>query len=110
AGSTAGGIKNVRVLVLLKLIKREVSKIFHPRAVIPVKVNDKMLPSDMLASSMSFVALYIIIFVIGTIIISLEGIGLVSASSAVAASIGNVGPGFDFIGSPQTCRGVRGGA
>lgn len=102
AGSTGGGIKNIRILVLLKLIKREISKIFHPRAVIHVKVNDRVLSSDVLASIMSFFALYIIIFIIGTIIISLEGIGLVSSSSAVAASIGNIGPGFDFVGPTNT--------
>lgn len=102
AGSTGGGIKNIRILVLLKLLKREMSKIFHPRAVIHVKVNDRVLSSDVIASIMSFFALYIIIFVIGTIIISLEGIGLVSSSSAVAASIGNIGPGFDFVGPTNT--------
>jgi trk system potassium uptake protein TrkH len=102
AGSTGGGIKNIRILVLLKLIKREISKIFHPRAVIHVKVNERVLSSDVLASIMSFFALYIFIFIIGTIIISLEGIGLVSSSSAVAASIGNIGPGFDFVGPTNT--------
>ncbi len=102
AGSTGGSIKNIRILVLLKLIKREMAKIFHPRAVIHVKINDKVLSSDVLASIMSFFALYIIIFVMGTILISLEGIGLVGSSSAVAACLGNIGPGFDFVGPTKT--------
>ena len=102
AGSTGGGIKNVRILVLLKLIKREMSKIFHPRAVISVKIGQKPVSSDTLASIASFFALYIIIFSLGTLIISLEGIGLVSAASAVAATIGNIGPGFDFVGPART--------
>ena len=106
AGSTAGGIKNIRVLVLFKMIKKEVYKIFHPRAVINVKVNDRVLSSDVLTSIMSFFALYIIIFTVGTIIISLEGIGIVSASSAVAACIGNIGPGFDFVGPTNTFSGL----
>lgn len=102
AGSTAGGIKNIRILVLLKIIKREVYKIFHPRAVIHVKVNGKVLSPDIITSIMGFFVLYISLFVIGTIIISLEGIDLVSSSSAVASSLGNIGPGFGLVGPAQT--------
>jgi len=102
AGSTGGSIKSVRILVLLKLIKREITKIFHPRAVIAVKIGQRPVSTDILASIASFFALYIIIFSLGTIVISLEGIGLVSAASAVAATLGNVGPGFDFVGPTRT--------
>jgi len=102
AGSTGGAIKNIRILVLLKLIKREVAKIFHPRAMIPIKIGEKSIASDTTASITSFFALYILIFVIGTILISLEGIGIESSASAVAVTLGNVGPGFGFIGPTQT--------
>ena len=54
AGSTGGGIKVIRILVLLKLIKREILKIFHPRAVIPIKIQNKPLTSDVTASIYSF--------------------------------------------------------
>ncbi len=101
AGSTGGGIKNIRILVLLKLIKREMSKIFHPRAIISVKLGQKIVPSDTLASIASFLALYLVIFSMGTLIISLEGIGLVSSASAVVATLSNIGPGFDFVGPTQ---------
>lgn len=102
AGSTTGAIKNIRILVMLKLIKREVSKIFHPRAMIPVKVNDKALSSDTVSGILSFFALYILIFIIATITVSLEGNDLESASSAVAATLGNVGPGFGLVGPTMT--------
>ena len=102
AGSTGGGMKNIRILVLLKLIKREVSKILHPRAVISVKVADRALPSDTIAGIASFFVLYMVIFALGTIVISLEGISLISASSAVAATLGNIGPGFEFVGPATT--------
>ncbi len=102
AGSTGGAIKNIRILVLLKLIKRETSKIFHPRALIPVKVGQRAIASDTLAGIASFFALYLIIFALGTLVISLEDIGLVSAASAVAATLGNIGPGFDFVGPART--------
>lgn len=102
AGSTGGSIKNIRILVLLKLIKREIAKIFHPRAIIPVKVGQKTIPSETITSITSFFALYILLFAVGTILISLEGIGLESSASAVAATLGNVGPGFGFVGPTRT--------
>ncbi|MDD3839031.1 MAG: TrkH family potassium uptake protein [Clostridia bacterium] len=102
AGSTSGGIKSIRVLVLLKLVKKEISRVFHPRAVIPVKIGPRSISSNTLSSIASFFVLYIIVFLIGTLIISLEGIGLIDASSAVAATLGNIGPGFGFAGPART--------
>jgi len=102
AGSTGGGIKVIRILVLVKFIKREIKKIFHPRAVIPIKIQNKSLTSDVNASISSFFMLYIILFIFGTILISLENISLESAASAVAATLGNVGPGFGFVGATKT--------
>ncbi len=101
AGSTAGGIKGIRILVLFKLIKREISKILHPRAVIPIKVGGRTLSNETVASIASFFILYIIIFALGTMVISLEGIDLESAASSVAATLGDVGPGFGFVGPTQ---------
>ncbi|HOJ09130.1 MAG TPA: TrkH family potassium uptake protein [Clostridiales bacterium] len=98
AGSTGGGMTSARVLVMLKLIKREMQKVFHPRAVIPLKLVEKTLSTDIIHSISSFFVLYIVIFVVGTIALSLEGISLTSASSAVAATLGNVGPGFEVVG------------
>lgn len=102
AGSTGGGIKIIRILFLFKLIRREISKIYHPRAMIPIRIGGKALSGDINVSIASFFALYIVAFVGGTVLISLEGHGLVSAASAVAATIGNIGPGFDFVGPTQT--------
>lgn len=102
AGSTSGGIKGIRILVMLKLVKREIAKMFHPRAIIPIKIQNKPLTSDVTASITSFVVLFLSVFVIGTILISLEDIGLESAASAVAVTLGNVGPGFGFVGPTQT--------
>ena len=102
AGSTAGGMKVIRILVLFKLIKREISKMFHPRAIIPIKNGGKIIPNETIAGINSFLALYVVIFVLGTIIISLEGIDLESAASSVAATLGNIGPGFGFVGPART--------
>lgn len=102
AGSTGGGMKVIRILVVLKLIKRNILKIFHPRAIIPVKINKKVLPNETIDSINSFLALYILLFVLSTIIVSLEGVDLISASSTVAATLGNIGPGFGYVGASQT--------
>ena len=101
AGSTSGGIKNIRLLVLAKLVRREFRKIFHPRAVVPIKNRERAIPNDVVASISSFFILYIVIFALGTILISLEGINFESAASATASMLGNVGPGFGFVG--PTC-------
>lgn len=102
AGSTAGGMKSIRILVLLKKIKREIGRIFHPRAIIPIKNGDKIVSEDTVSSISTFFSLYIFIFIISTIIISLEGIDLASAASSVAVTLGNVGPGFGFVGPRST--------
>jgi trk system potassium uptake protein TrkH len=102
AGSTAGGIKQVRFVVLFKLIKREIAKTFHPRGYIPIKLNGKSLSSDTVSGITSFLALYALIFVVGVLLISLEGIDLESAISSVACTLSNIGPGFGVVGPTRT--------
>ncbi|MPW24481.1 TrkH family potassium uptake protein [Alkalibaculum sp. M08DMB] len=99
AGSTAGSIKVIRILILIKQIKVELQKIFHPRAVISLKVDDKSITPGILGSITSFFVLYILVFVLGTLLISLEGYDLITTSSSVAATLGNVGPGFGLVGA-----------
>lgn len=101
AGSTAGGLKVIRILILIKLIRREISKIFHPRAIIPIKANDRIVPNDTVSSINSFVALYFVIFVISTLLVTLEGVNLESAASSVVATLSNIGPGLGFVGPTQ---------
>jgi trk system potassium uptake protein TrkH len=98
AGSTSGSVKTIRILVLFKLIGREISRIFHPRAVIPVKLGRTSLQSNTVNSIVSFFVLYLLLFVTGTLVISLEGLDLESSASAVAATLGNIGPGFGIVG------------
>ena len=102
AGSTGGSIKVVRILALIKLIKRELIKILHPRAIVSVKFDGKPVSEDTLLNISSFFMLYMLIFIFGSIAISFEGISFLSASSAVAATLGNIGPGFDFVGPTHT--------
>ena len=102
AGSTAGGMKVIRVLILLKLIKREVSKIFHPNALIPIKVGGKVVSNEIIARINSFMALHMVIFVVGVLVVSLEGVDMISSISSVAATLNNIGPGFGAVGPSMT--------
>jgi len=102
AGSTAGGMKVIRILIILKLIKREVSKIFHPRALIPIKVGGKAVSNEVIARINSFLALHLVIFVIGVLVVSLEGVDMVTSISSVSATINNIGPGFGAVGPTMT--------
>ena len=103
AGSTAGGMKVIRILVMFKLIRREISKIFHPRAVLPIKNDGRMVPNEVVAGIYSFIALYLVIFCLGTLVITLEGVGLVTASTSVIATLSNIGlgPGLALVGPSQ---------
>jgi trk system potassium uptake protein TrkH len=105
SGSTGGSIKIIRILTLIKLLKREFRKIFHPRAVMAVKIDNEPVKSDILSNISSFFILYLLIFIIGTILVSLEGIGLVGSAASVAATLGNIGPGFGFVGPTNTYSG-----
>jgi trk system potassium uptake protein TrkH len=98
AGSTGGGIKCIRILILLKIIKREVNKIIHPRSVYTVKVNEKAVDEEKLSGIMAFFAAYIIIFVASVLVVSLDNKDLVSTFTAVAATLNNIGPGLEIVG------------
>jgi len=98
AGSTAGGMKIIRVLIMLKLIKREVTKSLHPRAMLPIKVNGKVVSNEFVAGINSFISLYLLIFVVSSIIVTTSGVSITSAMSSVAATLGNIGPALEFAG------------
>lgn len=101
AGSTAGGMKVIRILVMLKIIKREIGKSFHPRAIMPIKVNGKIMHTETVSGIVAFLSLYLFIFIVSTLLISLEGVDLESAISSVVATLSNIGPGLGFVGPTQ---------
>ncbi len=98
AGSTGGAMKCVRFLLLFKIIRREISKIIHPRAVHTVKLEGKTVNEKTLWGATTFFFLYIIIFVISSLVVSLNGKDLISSVTAVTATIGNIGPGLGIVG------------
>lgn len=98
AGSTSGSVKVVRLLVTAKVVKREIAHVLHPQAARPVIVNGRVMSSDVVHGVVSFLLLYIAVFALGSLVISLEGVDLISAMSATAATLGNVGVGFGAVG------------
>ena len=98
AGSTAGGMKIVRLVVMYKLIKREIVKVIHPKAVIPNKLNNKILNDEVVLGITSYMVVYIILLVVCSGIVTISGIDIISATSAVVTMLSNVGPGFLAVG------------
>jgi trk system potassium uptake protein TrkH len=96
--STGGGIKNVRVLVLFKEMGSELRKLFHPRGIFPVKIGDKPVPGNIVSNVVVFIALYILIFFFGVLAMAGLGLDIDTSIGAVAATLGNVGPGIGAVG------------
>jgi len=101
-GSTAGAMKQVRLLVLLKYAYRELYKIIHPRAVIPIRIGKKVIPEEVVMNILGFILLYLLIFVVMSLVMTALGLPLLSAFAAVAATLGNIGPGLEMVGPLNT--------
>jgi len=98
AGSTAGGVKIIRHLVLFKNSFLELKRQLHPSAVLPVRISGKAVDRGIVFNVLAFIMIYILIFIVGTIILSSMNIDFVTAFGAVAASLGNVGPAIGKVG------------
>ena len=104
AGSTAGGLKTVRVIALLKSVRNEIRKIFYPNAIFKIRMSKSILPEKMIESVQTFFILYVAIFVLGTFAISMSSnyhgtpLSFEATMSAVASAINNIGPGLGEIG------------
>jgi len=97
-GSTGGAIKVVRVLTLIKHTGVMMRKAIFPKAVIPVKLNQKSLPEGIIRDIISFLFLYILVAIVASVVLCFLGLNLETAISAVAATLGNVGPGLGGVG------------
>ena len=102
AGSTSGGVKIVRHLVLFKNGFIELKRQLHPKAVIPVRLNGKSVHDLIVYNILAFMVLYILIFVMGTMVMAFLGEDIITAMGATAASLGNVGPGIGSVGPVDT--------
>jgi trk system potassium uptake protein TrkH len=98
SGSTGGAIKVVRVLTLIKHTGVMMRKAIFPKAVIPVKLNQKSIPEGVIRDIISFLFLYILVAIVASVVLCFLGLNLETAISAVAATLGNVGPGLGGVG------------
>ena len=102
SGSTSGGIKIIRHLVFLKNSILEFKRILHPRAVVPLKLNGQVVRPKIMTHILVFLLLYLILFVAGSVAVSLLGLDFETSIGAVATSLGNVGPGIGGVGPDLT--------
>ncbi|MBQ6163515.1 MAG: TrkH family potassium uptake protein [Clostridia bacterium] len=98
AGSTGGGMKVSRIAVMIKSAVGELSCVIHPRIVKRVRLDGKVIENDTLRSINTFLISYIGIFIVSLLIVSVDDFGMMTNFSAVAATINNIGPGFDIVG------------
>ena len=98
AGSTGGGIKTVRVVIILKAIKREINKIVHPKRVNSVKIDGKTIDEDIIHGVFLFIGSYIIISLIAIFIISFDNFDVLTTVTSVITTMSNIGPGLEMVG------------
>lgn len=98
AGSTGGGFKVSRIIVLLKSIKYEISAVLHPRSVKKMHLDGRALSDGVVHSIKVYLAIYLLIYLLSVVLISVDNFSFETNVSAVLATMNNVGPGFDMVG------------
>lgn len=98
AGSTSGGVKIIRYEILIKNSIIELKRLIHPKAVIPVRHNGKAVSNEIISKIASFVMLYMLIFIIASVLLAIQGLDLTSSMGSVAACLANIGPGLGATG------------
>ena len=98
AGSTGGGMKVARILLLFKHAHVQIYRLIHPRAVRLVKLGDRPVAKDVMQSILGFFAVYLGVFVAASFIMAGVGMDLTSASASVIATLSNIGPGLGSVG------------
>lgn len=98
AGSTGGGIKVSRVVIMLKLVKNELSHLIHPKRVRQIHFEEHVVGKDVLRSISVFFIAYAVVYGVSVLLISLDNLGFATNVTAVAATLNNIGPGLDQVG------------
>lgn len=102
SGSTSGGIKISRFLILVKNGFLEFKKALHPNAVLPLRYNHNVVKKEVIINILGFFMLYLILFIVGAGVLSIQGLDFISAIGGSAASLGNVGPALGTVGPAFT--------
>jgi trk system potassium uptake protein len=108
AGSTAGGIKVIRVMIVFCTIFQDVFRMVHPRAVTPLRIGDRVVPEGIRVAVLSLALAWIAVFAQATFLVALqEDLTLISASTAVAATLNVIGPGLGQVGATENFEAVN---
>ena len=97
-GSTSGGMKIARIILLIKHAKTEIRRMLHARAIIPIKIGNRTISDEIVRNTLGFSMIYISIFILTALALSIFNLDFQSAFSAAASAIGNVGPAFGEFG------------
>jgi trk system potassium uptake protein TrkH len=98
AGSTGGGIKMLRIHILVKSVLAEITRLLHPHAVVPVRIGGQTVPREVVANIVGFFIMFVMIYVISVFIMSAMGLDMATSFGSVAAALGNIGPGLGSVG------------
>jgi trk system potassium uptake protein TrkH len=103
AGSTAGGIKVIRMLIVFRTILQDIFRMVHPRAITPMKLGGRMVPEGARIAVLGLFAAWVAVFGFATLLVALQGnLTLTSSASAVATTLNDVGPGLDQVGATES--------
>jgi len=105
-GSTAGGLRILRLVILLRLTRRDLYKLVHPHAISNIRIGEQFVPNDVMLSAASFAGLYLMIFMIVSVLVAALGVDMVTAYSGTAAMLANVGPGLGEVGPATNFGGL----
>ncbi|MGE4292727.1 MAG: TrkH family potassium uptake protein [Desulfovibrio sp.] len=106
AGSTGGGMKVMRIQLLIKHSYKELFQLIHPRSVTQVKVSGKAVPVSVISGIWAFFALWLALFVLSALVVAASGVDLMSSFAASLACIGNIGPGVGVVGPTENYSGL----
>ena len=101
AGSTGGGVKMIRWLILLKSTTREIKQIVHPKAIIPIRIGNRAVDQNIQRGILGFFILYIFVFMLGVLALTVTGVDLLSSIGSSITALGNIGPGFGVFGPTE---------
>ena len=101
AGSTGGGMKVSRLVILFRAIRKELSMIIHPRQIKKIRMDGHVIEHETLRSTNVFLAIYFVILLLSTLLISVDEFNFTTNFTAVVATLNNIGPGLDLVGPTQ---------
>jgi len=102
AGSTGGGIKVIRLVLMVKLAFSQFFRLVHPRGVLSLKLGDRTIEDQIVLGVLGFIAMWLLLLAVGTVLLAWLGADLLTAGSAAAVTLGNIGPGFGNVGPSHT--------